>query len=249
MADVEGEQQAGDGGHPEEGEAGHGGDHGAQREGQEQHGDHPPPPGEQPGPPLGGAPVADLPLALAFPLAPALGGGRGPNHRLGGRLADRFGGGGPGGHVGGVGRHGGRGVGEGPVRVLPGGVLLVGGLVAEGSGRAPLHGRSTGQQADRGTEAFRRTRLVELVLPAEPHRHQIGSPGPYDDRVDKAATAHVSHGTGAGEGTAAIWRGVSCDQADSQTILPVFVTGRHDPDAISISTFEHTFNSLVAAGS
>ncbi|KDN83935.1 hypothetical protein KCH_45840 [Kitasatospora cheerisanensis KCTC 2395] len=218
VPDVQGEQDAGHGGHPEEGEAGHGGDDRAEREGDEEQGDHAAAPGEQSGPPLGGAPsvlLAVVPVAFAAGPHPVLLGRGRFGRRFGGRFGGRFG---PGGRLGGrtglgPGLRGGggglapvprggpggdvRGVGCGPVRVS-GGVLLFGGLFAEGSGRAPFHGRSSGQQADRGTEAFRRTRLVELVLPAEPHRHQIGGPGPYDDRVDKAATAHVSHGTGAG---------------------------------------------------
>lgn len=58
-------------------------------------------------------------------------------------------------------------------------------------GITALHGRPSGQQPDGGAEAFRRTRLIELVLPAEPHRHQVGGPCTDDDCVDEAAAAHA----------------------------------------------------------
>ena len=63
-------------------------------------------------------------------------------------------------------------------------------------GVSALHARPSGQQPDGGAEAFRRTGLVQLVLPTEPHRHQVGGPGPDDDCVDEAAAAHASHGRG-----------------------------------------------------
>lgn len=53
-----------------------------------------------------------------------------------------------------------------------------------------LHARPAGEKPDGGAEAFRRTSFVQLVLPTEPHRHQVGGPGPDDDCVDEAAAAH-----------------------------------------------------------
>lgn len=88
-----------------------------------------------------------------------------------------------------------------------------------------LHPRSSGQEPDGGAEAFGGTCFVQLVLPAEPHRHQIGGPGSDDDCVDEAAAAHVSHGRGVGAGASANWAGVSHDLAD---ITAIFVIGRID---------------------
>lgn len=75
---------------------------------------------------------------------------------------------------------------------------LFGGPLPQLLGVPALHGRPSGQQPDGGTEAFRRSGLVELVLPAEPHRHQVGGPGPDDDCVDEAAAAHTPHRRGTG---------------------------------------------------
>lgn len=77
-----------------------------------------------------------------------------------------------------------------PVRVDLGARLL-GSALPQLLGVTALHRRPAGQQPDGGAEAFRRTGFVELVLPAEPHRHQVGGPGPDDDCVDEAAAAHA----------------------------------------------------------
>lgn len=76
--------------------------------------------------------------------------------------------------------------------VLP----LFGGARPQVLGVPALHSRPAGQKPDGGAEAFRRTGLIQLVLPTEPHRHQVGGPGPDNDCVDEAAAAHASHGRG-----------------------------------------------------
>lgn len=91
-----------------------------------------------------------------------------------------------------------------------------------------LHARPSGQQPDGGAEAFRRTGLVQLVLPTEPHRHQVGGPGPDDDCVDEAAAAHASHGRGVCVSAYANWAGVSHDLADT----PNFFCDRSDQQAV-----------------
>ena len=86
-------------------------------------------------------------------------------------------------------------VGDG-VRGVGDGLPFLGGARLQVLGVPALHTRPSGQQPDGGAEAFRRTGLVQLVLPTEPHRHQVGGPGPDNDCVDEAAAAHASHGRG-----------------------------------------------------
>lgn len=124
-----------------------------------------------------------------------------------------------------------RGRGEGPdvhgihsVRVhvrLGVGRRLLGGALPQFLGVPALHRRPSGQQPDGGAEAFRRAGFIELVLPAEPHRHQVGGPGPDDDCIDEAAAAHVSHRRGVCTGASANWPGVSHDLADSKDFFVI----------------------------
>lgn len=75
------------------------------------------------------------------------------------------------------------------VRFGPGLRLLVTAL-PQPLGVTALHSRPAGKQPNGGGEAFRRTGFVQLVLPPEPHGHQVGGPGPDNDCVDEAAAAH-----------------------------------------------------------
>ena len=111
--------------------------------------------------------------------------------------------------------------GEGPgvhrvgVAVRFGGVLpLFSGARLQVLGVPALHSRPSGQEPDGGAEAFRRTGLIQLVLPTEPHGHQVGGPGPDNDCVDEAAAAHASHGRGVCVRPSANSAGVSHDLAD-----------------------------------
>src|SRR5690606_36622237 len=97
--------------------------------------------------------------------------------------------------------------------------LLTFGRLSEFLGVPTLHARPAGQQPDGGAEALGGTSLVEFVITTEPHRHQVGGPGPDDGCVDEAAAAHVSYGRGVYRGPYAKWRGVSHDLADISTVF------------------------------
>lgn len=115
-------------------------------------------------------------------------------------------------------------------------------------GVSALHARPSGQQPDGGAEAFRRTGLVQLVLPTEPHRHQVGGPGPDDDCVDEAAAAHASHGRGVCMGASANCAGVSHDLADISSFFPTEASTRRPSSEFNACggrspiNFEHLFH-------
>lgn len=84
------------------------------------------------------------------------------------------------------------------VRVRVGlGLRLLVTALTQPLGVTALHSRPAGKQPNGSGEAFRRTGFVQLVLPPEPHGHQVGGPGPDNDCVDEAAAAHTSHRRGA----------------------------------------------------
>lgn len=231
VGDVGAEQDRGDGGGPEEGEAADGGGDRAEGEGEEEQHRGAAAAREDFGAAgargvagRGGAAGGGLlrfgALLLRFRLGRP---GRGAARRRG-FLAHRGHGEGP--DVDRTGR-GVRGAGRAVGRfTLAGGLAGAGGGLGGLLGVAPLHSRASGQEPDGGAEAFRRPNFVQLVLPAEPHGHQVGGPGPHDDCVNEAAAAHNSHGRGVSLGPSANWAGVSHDPADISRVFPTDVTER-----------------------
>ncbi|EFG65153.1 hypothetical protein SSBG_05965 [Streptomyces sp. SPB074] len=210
VGDVRAEQHGRHGGHPQKAEAPHGGDDRAEREDEEEQHRGAPPPGQDAGAagtrlhlrgvgaPHRTRPLVPLSLGLGGPAALAsarllgdgltrrLDGGRrgfarcGPVHGEGADV-DRF----------------------GRLRLARQGRRVARGALPQLLGVTAFHSRASGQQPDGGTETFRRTGLVQLVLPAEPHRHQICRPSTDDDCVNEATAAHLSHGRGVFAGRSA----------------------------------------------